>query len=75
MPGAAVGAAASVKIVLPAPGAAMRDGAKVADTPAGTPLTASSIPESNPLAGVVVTVIGTEPPGGTLALATLEASE
>ena len=75
MPGAAVGAAASVKIALLAPGAAMRDGAKEADTPAGTPLTATSIPASNPLAGVVVKVIGTDPPGGTLALVTLEANE
>jgi hypothetical protein len=47
-PGAAVEPAASVKTLLPLPGAAMLVGAKLAVTPLGAPLTDRVMAELNP---------------------------
>jgi hypothetical protein len=71
LPGVFVEAAASVKVLLPLPGAAMLDGEKLAVTPLGTPLTARAMAALNPVPPTVVVVIGTDPPRATLALVAL----
>jgi len=68
VPSMAVAPAASVKVRLPLPGAAMLVDEKLAVTPAGTPLTDKPMGELNSAPPAVVTVIGTEPPRATLAL-------
>ena len=68
MPAVVLDDDASVNVLLPLPGAAMLVGKKLAVTPAGCPLTDSATAELNPLAAVVVTVIGIEPPGLMLTL-------
>ena len=67
VPVAAVEAADTVNVLVPLPGAAMLVGARLAVTPAGAPLTDNAIAELNPVPFAVVNVIGTEPPGATLA--------
>ena len=57
------------RILVPVPGEAILAGARVALTPLGSPLTDNVIPGENPLPAVVVTVIETDPPLATLALA------
>jgi len=73
-PGAAVGATDSVKVLLPLPGAGMLVLVKLAVTPLGSPLTDKYTIELKPVPAVVVIVMGTEPPGATLAPAALEVS-
>ena len=74
VPAAAVEAATSVKVLLPAPGEAMLVGAKVAVTPAGTPVTDRATAELNPFTRAVVKVMGIDPPGVRLALVALDDS-
>ena len=71
VPGEVVAPAASVIVQLPFPGDGMLEGEKVAVIPLGTPLTDKAIAEVNPVAPESVTVIGSEPPRATLALAPL----
>lgn len=66
--------AASVKVLLPAPGEAMVTGAKLAVTPLGTPLIDNATAEVKPLTRVVVNVTGIDPPGATAALVALDES-
>ena len=61
-PFAVVEAAASLSALLPLPGAATLEGANVAVTPVGAPLTDSAIAELNPFTRAVVKVICVEPP-------------
>jgi hypothetical protein len=72
MPANVVEAAVSVKVSLPLPGAAMLGGAKLAETPAGSPVTDSDIKDLNPVPATVVKVTAIEPPGPTLALVALD---
>jgi hypothetical protein len=74
VPGAAVEAADSVKVLVPLPGAAKLVGAKVAVTPLGTPLIDNVMAELNPVPLVVVKVIGIDPPGATLGVVALAVS-
>ena len=74
VPAVLVEAAASVKVLVPAPGEAMLAGAKVAVTPDGRPLTENATAELKPLTRAVVMVMAADPPGATLALAALEVS-
>ena len=67
-PAAAVEAAESDNVAMPAPGAAMLRGAKLPETPAGRPLTENDIAELNPFTLVVVNVAEVEPPAARLAL-------
>jgi hypothetical protein len=71
VPAAAVEAAARVKVLLPLPGDAILVGAKLAVTPAGTPVIDNATAKLNPFTPAVVNVMGVEPPGATLALAAL----
>ena len=64
--GAAAEDADNVNLLLPLPGAAMLDGAKVAVAPLGRPLTDNVMAELKPLAPVVVKVMGNDPPGARL---------
>ncbi len=68
---AVVEAAASLSVLLPLPGAARLEGAKVAVIPTGAPLTDSAIAELNPFTRAVVKVICAEPPRATVALVVL----
>lgn len=69
-----VAVADSVKVLLPAPVAAMFAGAKLAVTPAGSPAMDMATVELNPLTRVVVNPICAVPPGARLTLATVDAS-
>ena len=71
VPAAAVDPAESVNVLLPAPGATMLVGAKLAVTPAGTPETVNATAELNPLTRAVVKTMGIVPPGARLALVAL----
>ena len=62
-PAAAVAAAERVRTLLPLPGDAMTAGAKVAVTPLGVPVSDSATAELNPLAPLVVSDTGIDPPG------------
>jgi hypothetical protein len=73
-PSALVEEEASVKVLVPRPGAAMLVGEKLAVTPLGTPLIDNATAELNPVPPAAVTVIGTDPPRATLALVTLNDS-
>ena len=57
---AAVEAAASVKVLVPLPGAAMLVGAKLAVTPLGRPLIDNATAELNPFTKAVVRVMCVE---------------
>ena len=74
VPGPAVEPAASVKVVLPAPGEAMLMGENVAVTPAGIPLMDRATGALNPFTRAVVNVMGIDPPGARLALVALDDS-
>ena len=71
VPAVAIDAAARVKVLFPAPGEAMVEGAKVAVTPAGSPLIERAMAEFNPFTPKVLIVTGIDPPGVTLALVAL----
>ncbi len=71
-PAVAVELADNFRVLLPLPGAAMLVGAKLAVTPAGSPLADNAIPELNPFPPAVVKVIETDPPRATLAVVTLD---
>jgi hypothetical protein len=73
-PAVAVEPTDSVKVLLPLPGAAMLVRVKFAVTLFGSPLTDKATAELNPVPAVVVNVMGTEPPGATLALVALDVS-
>jgi hypothetical protein len=73
-PAAVPEAADSFKVLLPLPGAAMLEGAKLAVTPCGSPLTDNATAELNPFSTAVVKAIGIELPGATLALVALGVS-
>jgi len=60
--------AASDRVLLPLPGAAIVAGAKLAETPVGAPLTDIVMVELKPVPLVVVKIIGIDPPGAMLAL-------
>ena len=68
-PVGAVGAAESVNVLLPLPGALILAGANVPVTPDGSPLMEKATAELNPLAVVVVMVKGFELPAATVVLA------
>ena len=74
VPGPAVEPAASVNVVLPAPGAAMLRGAKFDVTPLGIPVIENATAELKPLPRVVVNVTEIDPPGATLALVAVDES-
>jgi len=73
-PAVAVEPTDNVRVLLPLPGAAILAWLKFAVTPLGSPLTDNATVELNPAPAVVVNVMGTEPPGGTLALGALDVS-
>jgi hypothetical protein len=64
-------AAASVKVLLPLPGAAMLGGTKLAVTPLGSPLTDNATADWNPFSPAVDSLIGVVLPDTTVALAAL----
>jgi hypothetical protein len=66
VPATAVEAAVRVKVLLP-----LLVGAKLAVTPAGSPVIDNATAELNPFTPAVVNVMGVEPPGSTLALVAL----
>jgi hypothetical protein len=74
VPAAAVEPATKVRALLPAPGAAILPGAKVAVTPVGTPLMENATAELNAFTFAVVKVMGADPPGATVALVALDDS-
>ena len=74
VPAATVEPATKVRVLLPAPGAAMLTGAKVAVTPAGTPLIVNDTAELNAFTFAVVKAIDADPPGATVALVAFEES-
>lgn len=71
---AAVDATFRVRVLLPFPGEAMLVGAKLAVTPAGSPLTESASAALNPLTAAPVTMMGVDPPRATVTLAPLSPS-
>ena len=73
-PGATVEPANRVMVPCPLPGAAMLEGAKVAVTPDGSPITESAMAQLNPVPAVVVRVMGIDPPRATLRLEALSDS-
>ena len=74
VPAATVEPATKVRVLLPAPGAAMLTGAKVAVTPAGTPLMENATAELNAFTFAVVKARDADPPGATVALVALDES-
>jgi len=73
-PAAVPEAAVSVNVLLPLPGAATLVGAKLAVTPAGSPLTDSATADWNPLSAAADRLIAVEAPAVTVALVALGAS-
>lgn len=71
---AAVEAAVSFSVLVPAPGDAMLVGAKVAVTPLGSPLMEKATAELKPFTRAVVKLMEADPPGATLALVALSVS-
>ena len=71
VPADAFEATARVSVLLPLPGAGILDFVKLALTPLGSPVTDKYTMELNPVPGVAVKVIGTEPPCATLAFVAL----
>lgn len=66
MPGAAELVAESVRVEVPAPGAGIEDGLKLAETPAGMPLAENEIAALNPPLTEVVAVAVPELPCTTV---------